>query len=689
MPITENYHQVLDDTCNRLASEIVLAQVGRDDGLIPAYSLLSDLLQATAEDPVLHAPVVEIRGRLDALLDTTGVFDEPSLAALRSFVEWLGPAVASRVMDQPVSAWHSPQKAAAVKPTGAAVSAESAVIVEQLLELNMEENAELLTEFHVEAIDHLLQIESSLLVLDEHPDDRGALDQIFRSFHTIKGVSGFLHLTPMHVLTHEVESLLDLARNGKLRLTPTIITAILKSRDAVQVMVDQIATALEKGVLPEVIVPVGHLIRTVKALILNPVDTTVVVAEPAEGASSIEKAATEPGATATQDNRGTGSGTVRVNTEKLDLMMNVVGELVIVQSQIAESARASADADSPLARNIAQLGRITKELQRNSMSLRLTPIKPTFQKMERLIRDLSNDFGKKVAFHTEGEDTEIDRTVVEEIADPLVHMVRNALDHGLEKGADRLASGKPEQGSVTLKAYNQGSCIIIELSDDGRGIDPDRILRKAIEKGVVPAGASLTRDEILQLIFAAGFSTAETVTSISGRGVGMDVVRRNIEKLRGAVEILSDLGKGTTFRIRLPLTTAIIDGLIVRVGGDRFVLPSISVQMALRPNVNCITTVHGRGEVIDHRGHIVPLRRLHCQFRIPGAIEKPENGIIVILETHDRITALLVDELVGKQEVVVKSLGGYLANLPGVAGGAILGDGNIALILDPSSLVTL
>lgn len=693
MPTLELHHQALDNACNHLASEIVLAQAGRDDGLIPAYSLLSDLVSATVDDPVLHGPVSQVRARLDRLLDAALPFDETTLQALRKLVEWLGRAIEARQFEQPVTDWQMPGDCA-VDDHGTAPAAEpEAVYTEQVLELNMTENAELLTEFHAEAIDHLSQIESSLLILDEEPDDRDALNQIFRSFHTIKGVSGFLHLTPMHTLTHEVESLLDLARTGRLRLTPVIITAILKSRDAVQTMVGQITVALEKGRLPEVIVPVGPLIRTVKTLAANPFFVPVAGAEPA--ARETMPAASSPVSavdTHAETHAGTGGGsssTVRVNTDKLDAMMNVVGELVIVQSQITESAREHTDQNSPLARNIAQLNRITKELQLNAMSLRLMPIKPTFQKMERLARDLSRDFGKKVAFNTAGEDTEVDRTVVEEIADPLVHMVRNSLDHGLEPPDVRVAAGKTEQGSLSLKAYNEGSSIIIELIDDGRGIDPDRIYRKALEKGLVRESDTLSRDEILQLIFAPGFSTAEKVTAVSGRGVGMDVVKRNIEKLRGKVEIITELGKGTTFRIRLPLTTAIIDGLVVRVGQDRFILPSTSVQMALRPEKKGITTVHGHGEVFDHRGHIVPIRRLHRQFQITGAVEQPESGILVIMETNDRITALLVDELVSKQEVVVKNLGGYLSNLPGIAGGAILGDGNIALILDPASLIAV
>ncbi len=692
MPISETYHQALDDACNRLASEVVLAQAGRDDGLIPAYSLLSDLVNASADDPEIRGPVSAVRVQLDALLDSTMPFDETTLQALRKLVEWLGTAIEARVLGGPIPAWQMPGASAGACADASAdvapAPAHEAAFVEQLLDLNMAENAELLAEFHAEAVDHLSMIESSLLILDDEPDDRDALNQIFRSFHTIKGVSGFLQLTPMHTLTHEVESLLDLARTGQLRLTSTIITAILHSRDAVQAMVGQITVALEKGRLPDVIVPVGSLIRVVKALATNSHAVPVAAATPAQIVAMPAVAASAAPAVAKPAVAGGGSSsTVRVNTEKLDAMMDVVGELVIVHSQITESAREQTESNSSLARNIAQLSRITKELQLNAMSLRLMPIKPTFQKMERLTRDLSRDFGKKVIFYTEGEDTEVDRTVVEEIADPLVHMVRNSLDHGLEPPDVRVAAGKPEQGSLSLKAYNRGSNIIIDLIDDGRGIDADRIHRKALEKGIVQPGDVLSRDEILSLIFAPGFSTAEKVTSISGRGVGMDVVRRNIEKLRGKLEIITELGKGTTFRIHLPLTTAIIDGLIVRVGGDRFILPSGNVQMALRPTKKEITTVHGHGEVLDHDGRILPVHRLHRQFRIPGAVEQPENGILVIMETNDRITALLVDELMSKQEVVVKNLGGYLSNLPGIAGGAILGDGNIALILDPASLI--
>ena len=737
MPIPSSSFAAIEDTLNRLAGESILAQVGRDDGLIPSYSLLSELIESTAGDPVLQQEVTRVRGLLDVLLDTAKPFSDSALAGLKGLVEWLPGALTAAQSGAAVVLPGQPAVVAAVAVAAhgpgadATEPASEGPRFDQVMDLNLDENRELLLEFHAEALDHLAHIESSLLILDGEPENRDALNQIFRSFHTIKGVSGFLHLTPMHTLTHEVESLLDLARNGKLRLNPTIITAVLQSRDAVQVMVGQITLALEHGQLPSTIVPVDHLIRTVKLLAVNPqaektqpiselpsapapvaapvVESVVVplpvpaapppvAAAPADVPANVvpfEGAAIAKPAEKTADKKAASSGelkgsgsssTVRVNTDKLDAMMDVVGELVIVQSQIAESARLMGDENSHLARNIAQLGRITKELQHNAMSVRLVPIKPTFQKMERLVRDLARDCEKKVNFHTSGEDTEIDRTVIEEIADPLVHMVRNSMDHGLEKPAVRLANGKPEHGNVTLKAFHQGSNIHIELSDDGRGIDHERIYSKAVEKGVIPAGAQMSRDEVLALIFAPGFSTAEKVTSVSGRGVGMDVVRRNIEKLRGKVEIDTEVGKGTIFRIKLPLTMAIIDGLVVRVGSDRFILPSTSVQMALRPAAGAITTVHGRGEVLDHRGRILPIHRLNHRFQIPGAIENPLEGIIVLVETSGRLTALLVDEMVSKQEVVIKNLGGLLSNLPGIAGGAILGDGNIALILDPTSL---
>ena len=717
MPISPELLASIEQVCNRLAGEIVLAVPGRDDGLVPAYSLLGELRELGASIPALDAPLAAMFTELDRRLDAAQPFDEACLGRLRRLVEWIPAAIEALRAEQAVPAFAAAPATAAAVVVPAAPEAGAASDV--LLELNLGENRELLVEFHAEVVDHLQQIEAALLALEHQPDEPEALNSIFRSFHTIKGNAGFLGLVPMQTLAHEVESLLDLARNHQLRLNSTIITEILRSRDALQELTQQVGAALEQGQLPARIIPVSHLIQSVKRLALGrgaagpeevplpvsapaptPAPAAVIPLPPAESAptaNDVDRRKAEEDRRKLEEDRrkaaedtpkAAASQTVRVNTDKLDSIMDVVGELVIVQSQLIESTRQHGDAGSPLQRNVAQLSRITKELQHTAMALRMIPIKPTFQKMERLVRDLAHDFGKKVSFVTEGEDTELDRTVVEKIGDPLVHMVRNALDHGLEPTAGRIAAGKPETGTVRLRAYHQGSNIVIELQDDGRGINPDRIYAKAVEKGVIAAGTVLTREETYALIFAPGLSTAEKVTAVSGRGVGMDVVKRNIEKLRGKIEITSVVGAGSTFKIKLPLTMAIIDGLVVRVGEDRFILPSTSVQMALRPAREHIATVHGSGEVLDLRGRLLPLHRLHRCFDIPALAQQPWEGIVVIVEHSGKASALLVDELVSKQEVVIKNLGALMQGLPGVSGGAILGDGNIALILDPGTLLS-
>ena len=676
MPISPEQFPALEGLLNRLAVEAVLAAPGRDEGLVPIYSLLGELRDGCAPAPELGAPLEALVADLERSLEAAQPFSAALLARLRGLVEWLEAALTALRAGRPVVPLAAAAPVAAGAPAPAAVTA-AAESVDALLQFDLEGSRDLLAEFHGEAVEHLQQIEAALLELERQPEEPEALNSIFRSFHTIKGNAGFLGLVPMNRLAHEVESLLDLARNHQLRLHPGIITEVLHSRDALQALVQQVGRALEQAVAPDRVIPVAHLIAAVRRWIEAPEQpASPTVAVPSVPAPAGEAAAPAAGP----------SQTVRVATEKLDSLMDVVGELVIVQSQLLETSRSFGAAAGPLQRDIAQLARIAKELQRTAMALRMIPIKPAFQKMERLARDLARDCGKKVDFTTEGEDTELDRTVVEEIGDPLVHMVRNALDHGLESPDERRALGKPETGAVCLRACYQGSSVILELRDDGRGIDPAKILAKARRQGLVPEGGELSREEIFDLIFLPGFSTAEKVTSVSGRGVGMDVVKRNIERLRGRIEVSSEVGRGSVFRIKLPLTLAIIDGLVVRVGNDRFILPSTSVQMALRPTRENIVNIQG-GEVLDLHGRLLPLHRLGRRFGIEARAQDPWDGIVVIVESSGKVCALLVDEMVTKQEVVIKSLGAFMQNLPGVSGGAILGDGNIALILDPIALL--
>ena len=367
--------------------------------------------------------------------------------------------------------------------------------------------------------------------------------------------------------------------------------------------------------------------------------------------------------------------------------MDLVGELVIGQSLVVQNRALGAVQDQQLTRDLAQLGRITKELQRTAMSLRMVPIRATFQKMNRLVRDASARLGKQVELIMEGEETELDRTIIEEIGDPLIHMIRNAIDHGIEMPNVRQERGKPVQGAVWLKAFYQGGNIVIEIKDDGNGLDKDRLLAKAVEKGIARADASMTENEIFGLIFAAGFSTAEKVTNLSGRGVGMDVVRRNIEKLRGKIAIQSKLGQGSTFSISVPLTLAIIDGLIVGVGERRYILPTFSVCESFRPAPGMISTIQGRGEMISVRGQLRPVLRLYEHLGIEPASTDPAQSIAVVVEAGKDARCVFVDQLLGKQEVVIKSLGETFKQNRALAGAAILGDGRVGLILDPQSLV--
>ncbi len=331
--------------------------------------------------------------------------------------------------------------------------------------------------------------------------------------------------------------------------------------------------------------------------------------------------------------------------------------------------------------SMSALGKIVRDLQEMSLSLRMVPIAATFQKMNRVIRDVAKKLNKQIDFVTEGDDTELDKSVVDQIGDPLIHMVRNAADHGIEMPEVRQAAGKNPEGTVRLRAFQQGGNIYIELSDDGKGLDKQRILSKAIERGLVAADANLSEQEIYNLIFLPGFSTASEVTELSGRGVGMDVVRRNVEALQGSVSVRSVPGQGSTVTVRLPLTLAILDGLLVRLDQEIFIIPLLSVIESVSVQAKDIRPIVGIGEVISLRGEVVSLLRLHKLLGIPRSSHE-DHGLIVIVEDQGRRVALLVDELVGQQQVVIKNLESNFRKVPGVGGATILGDGRVALILD-------
>jgi two-component system, chemotaxis family, sensor kinase CheA len=414
-------------------------------------------------------------------------------------------------------------------------------------------------------------------------------------------------------------------------------------------------------------------------------------AEPgnAAPASKTETPAARADAEAPRAAAAPAEGTVKVATTRLDALINMVGELVISQAMVSQDMSKRVGEDQRVARNLSHLEKITRELQDLTMAMRMVPIQGVFQKMSRLVRDLARKAGKEINLVIEGGETELDRNLVEAISDPLVHMVRNSADHGIENGEDREKAGKPRAGKVGLKAYHQAGNIVIEISDDGRGLNKERILKKARDSGLVKEGQELSEQEIFRLIFAPGLSTAEKVTDVSGRGVGMDVVRRNVEALRGRIDIASTEGKGSVFSIRLPLTLAVIDGLVVKVGPERYIVPITSIEQSMRPKPEQLSTVQARGEMCMVRQALLPLFRLHQLFSVTPKSTNPCESLLVLVQDGERRCCLMVDELLGQQQVVIKSLGEATGAIPGVSGGAILGDGAISLILDVPGLMDL
>ncbi len=378
---------------------------------------------------------------------------------------------------------------------------------------------------------------------------------------------------------------------------------------------------------------------------------------------------------------------VKVDTAKLDYLVDMAGEMVIAGSLVRHDPELASLKSHVLQRKLAQMTRIAAELQKTAMAMRLVPIGPISRRMSRLVRDLSRQFGKQVQMETEGEEIELDRTIVEELSDPLMHMVRNAMDHGIEMPQDRVAADKIPTARLLLKAQHQAGQVVIEISDDGRGLDPARIRAKAIQKGLIATDRELPDNETFNLIFEPGFTTAAQITNVSGRGVGMDVVRRHIQKLRGRIEIKSTPGVGSSFFLKLPLTLAIIDGLVVGVGTERYIVPLFAVREMIRPTAETVWTVQQRAEMALVRGSLLPVLRLYRRFGVKPRSTEPTESVLVVAEVEGASYCLLVDELIGKQEVVIKSLGETFRGVTGIAGGAIMGDGKVGLILDLDRLI--
>ena len=679
--------------------------------------------------------------------------------------------------------------------------------------------------FKEEAYELLSELESSLLELEQRPDDSDLIGRVFRAMHTIKGSGSMFGFDDIAAFTHEVETIFDLVRNGKLRVTTTLVNLTLSARDQIKALLDNsegggasdceasariIAglRALASGEAPAEVSPksqpagpaleasVTYRIRFAPRRDIfscgsNPLNLLAELRElglchvlaqtggfPAleemdpeacyvhwdvilttdqglnairdvfifveddcelkiekiaendefsarEGYKKLGVILMERGDISSEEMAGVlaqqkrfgelavasgivsgikvesalveqrhvqavrqeklsaeAGNSIRVPAERLDELVNLVGELVTVQARLSQTAAGRADAE--LAAIAEEVERLTGELRDSALKIRMLPIGSTFSKFKRLVRDLSGELGKEIEMTTDGAETELDKTVIERLNDPLVHLIRNSIDHGVELPETRLAAGKPRFGTLHLSAVHSGDSVLISIKDDGAGLDKEAIRAKALEKGIIAAGAELTEKELFALICAPGFSTAQKISSVSGRGVGMDVVKRAIEALRGSIEIASVRGQGTRIMVRIPLTLAIIESLLVRIGRDFFMLPLSLVNECVELTREDLARSHGRN-LVQVRGRQVPYIPLRERFRIPG--ELPGIEQIVITEVNGVRVGFVVDQVIGEHQTVIKSLGRAYKDARGISGATTLGDGSVALILDLPQLV--
>jgi two-component system, chemotaxis family, sensor kinase CheA len=593
----------------------------------------------------------------------------------------------------------------------------------------LSQDPSLVHDFIVESEELLERMDQDMVALESAPQDADLLNRIFRAMHTIKGTSGFLGFDPIVRLSHRAEDVLNAVRRGEAKLDRRAMDALLASRDQLGRMLQDLQQGSRKeysldallAELDEVQKPpsspptLGELL--VKDNVITPATLESVLAEQAAsteprklGQMLVEKGLSTPtqvgDALARQKKLAeseASSQTMRVDAHKLDDLINLIGELVLERNRLVQLSHDTSSGKQPaegldvaLAQTSSRLSFITDELQSAGLKTRMIPIESLFRRIPRMVRDISRDLQKDVQLILRGQDTELDKTMVELIGDPLVHLVRNALDHGIEMPDVRTQAGKPRQGTIRLEACQQGDRVVISMSDDGGGINPERIGRKAVEKGLVTPERlrQLNPREVLDFIFLPGFSTAEKLSDLSGRGVGLDVVRTNLKKLNGSLEIESQPGAGTTIQMRLPLTLIILPVLLVQVAEEVYALPLHSVLETAPVNVSQIHHVEGR-EVLNLGNQTLPLVRLQRLLRIEPGTQIPSSSSagreiarkLVILGVSGKRLAVMVDRLLGQESTVVKPLGNYLSRSSSLAGATISGDGRVRLVLDPAGLL--
>lgn len=570
------------------------------------------------------------------------------------------------------------------------VDENKTAVSKDVIELDQADD-DLFMDFVNEAKEYVILLETHMLELEKHPNNLNLINEIFRPFHTLKGVSGFMGLRKINHISHEAENILDKARNGKLKITTDICTLIFKTIDLIKKIISglDVIHRSENVTNEEIDTLVMHLRNSIEnsytQVVPDIVKSESIKAKTPDN-EILQEEELEEVSTTDSVKAKTTEDSIRVKTEKLDFLIDMVGELVITFNLFHQDKNVLKILDHDFLKKKSQLQRVISDLQKASMSLRMVPINQTFTKMKRVVRDYTMKHKKSIDLVLLGEETEIDRNMVDSLNEPLVHMIRNACDHGIESADEREKKGKPAKGTVTLSAYHKGNNIIIDVQDDGKGLDKEKILKKAIDKNLIEQNAVLTDSEIFKLVFLPGFSTMEVVSNVSGRGVGMDVVMQAITHLGGNVEIMSEPNKGSIFRIALPLTLAIIEGMLVKVSGELYIIPIANIKRSLKPDNEVLNSIMNKAETVKVEGKLIPVVRLNRKFKFMAKNENLTDCLIIILETGEKQFAVAVDELLGIQNVVVKTLGEKFKDLDGISGATIMGDGKVGLILDVNKL---
>jgi two-component system chemotaxis sensor kinase CheA len=559
----------------------------------------------------------------------------------------------------------------------------------ELIEFDRSHGPEILESFFAEVSGHLECIEQNLLKLESNPKLTDSLNAVFGAMHSLKGIMGFLDVKCGHELAHEAEAVMDAARKSERGASRSECDAMLRAVDLLREIKTRIVSHVRTPGDRQPVVPPACKILIQELRVLARRETvqrsnSEKISEPCTEAQAVLEVPAEQALPAVQIER---ASSVRVKVEKLDNLMESIGELVVIHAQVYQDPELRCFDNQRLLRNLSQLGKITRDLQALATALRMYPLRELFGRMNRIARDVAHKQNKDLEVVIVGDDTELDKNVIEALVDPLTHLVRNAVDHGVDLPEDRRAAGKPDRARLTISARHQSGNVIVTVEDDGRGLNFEKIVARGREKGLIGENESPSASRLRNLIFEPGFSTAERVTEISGRGMGLDVVRRNIQELGGHVAVESEPGQSTSFILTLPLTLAIIDGLIIRTDSERYIVPITSIVESVRPARKDVFTIQSRGEVINVRGMLLPIVRISEFAGSNSSQRHPSESIVMIVECGGERCGLMVDEILGQQQVVIRSLGERLKSVRGIASGAILADGRVGLILDVSQIL--